>query len=397
LYIRQNPLFSFETLMNYQPKTQLALVLEKIDLTPCLKKLPVKSRRGPSRHPVMAMIKALVAKQLQGIPTVTELVNRLKHDLVFFYECGFSVEKSAPSRATFSRLFQQLSHSKALNDLFEALVHQAQVSKLIQSKVVAIDGSAINAYEHAAPKKDLVNDGHHANWGAKRDTHGNQLTWFGYKLHLAVDTASELPIAIQVTPASYHDSTQAIPLIESLKTQPNYYCLDMGYDTKDIYDSARAHQAQAIIPLNLRGEKEPPVGLNKNRTPVCSMGYPLVYWGCDRKRETLKFRCPHACGKVNCPQGSAWCSDSDYGLVVKKKVSDDPRSYCLPHRDTREWKKIYNQRTSVERVFGRLKVHLGANHIRVRGIEKVTAHLMLCCVTLIAGTLAINNQIKKAA
>ena len=160
MYIRQNPLFSFETLINYQPKTQLALVLEKIDFTPCLKKLPVKSRRGPSRHPVMAMIRALVAKQLQGIPTVAELVNRLKRDLIFFYDCGFSVEKPAPSQATFSRLFQQLSHSKALNTLFEALVQQAQVSKLIQSEVVAIDGSAINAYEHAAPKKDLVDDGH---------------------------------------------------------------------------------------------------------------------------------------------------------------------------------------------------------------------------------------------
>lgn len=112
MYIRQNPLLSFEILMNYQPKTQLALVLEKMDLTPCLKELHVKSSRGPSRHPVIAMINALVAKQLQGIPTVAELVNRLKHDLVFFYDCGFSVEKSAPSQATFSRLFNNLASPK---------------------------------------------------------------------------------------------------------------------------------------------------------------------------------------------------------------------------------------------------------------------------------------------
>lgn len=390
MYIRQNPLFSFETLMHYQPKTKLALIFERINLTPCLKELPVKSSRGPSRHPVVAMIKALMAKQIQGIPTVVELVNRLKYDLVFFYDCGFSLERSAPSPATFSRLFQQLSQSEALNALFGALVEQAKSSNLIRGDVVAIDGSAINAYEHAIAKKDLIDGGNQASWGAKRDTHGNQLTWFGYKLHLAVDTASELPIAIQVTPANRHDATQAIPLIDSLKTQPSYYCMDMGYDTKNIYDAVRAHRAQAIIPLNRRGEKEPPQGLNENRTPVCSMGYPLVYWGCERKHETIKFRCPHVCGKVHCPQGSAWCSNSNYGLVVKKKVSDDPRSYCLPHRGTREWKKIYNQRTAVERAFGRLKVHLGANGIRVRGIEKVTAHLTLCCIALIAGTLAIN-------
>lgn len=85
----------------------------------------------------------------------------------------------------------------------------------------------------------------------------------------------------------------------------------MGYDTKDIYNAVRAHKAQAIIPLNLRGEKKPPEGLSKYRTPVCSMGYPLVSWGCDRKRKALKFRWPHACDKVNCPQGSEWCSDSN--------------------------------------------------------------------------------------
>jgi hypothetical protein len=53
-------------------------------------------------------------------------------------------------------LCQFHSQSKALNALFEALVQQDH------SDVVAIDGSAINAYKHAAPKKDFVDDGHHA-------------------------------------------------------------------------------------------------------------------------------------------------------------------------------------------------------------------------------------------
>ena len=49
------------------------------------------------------------------------------------------------------------------------------------------------------------------------------------------------------------------------------------------------------------------------------MGYDMVYWGCDRNY--LKFRCPHALGKVNCPYGTLWCSSSNYGMVVKVNAS----------------------------------------------------------------------------
>ena len=392
MYIRHISLFSFDTLVQYQPKTRLAMVFETIDLHPFLKALPIKSVRGPKGYSSAALIKAILAMRLCSIPTVTLLVERLKTDLVFRYECGFSISQSVPSLATFSRFFQKIAETDSLQALFSALVDTATQDGIISGEVVAIDASAIESYEKPVPQKDLKNDGSSAAWGAKLDTHGNQHTWFGYKLHLAVDTESELPIAVKVTPGNRNDATQAIPLMDEIKNQPKYYCMDMGYDAKDIYQAAYERQAQAIIPLNHRKEKLPPEGMDENRTPTCSMGYPMVYWGCEREKGILKFRCPHVCGKVNCPNGSAWCSQSNYGLVIKKKVEDDPRSFCTPHRGTREWEKLYAERTSVERAFSRLKGQLGANMVRVQGIKKVTAHLMLCCIALLAGTIAVNRQ-----
>jgi len=38
--------------------------------------------------------------------------------------------------------------------------------------------------------------------------------------------------------------------------------MDSGYDSKEIYETLRKRQVQAIIPLNLRGEKVPPEGLD---------------------------------------------------------------------------------------------------------------------------------------
>ncbi len=128
------------------------------------------------------------------------------------------------------------------------------------------------------------------------------------------------------------------------------------------------------------------------------MGYPMVYWCADTKRGELKFRCPHVCGKVGCPQGSSWCSSSNYGMVVKCKIADDLQGHSLPRRTNRNGKKFYNLRTSVECVFSRLKKMLGANFLKVRGIQKVTAHLTLCCIVLLAGMLALSrNQSKSVA
>ena len=91
MYIRHQPLFSFETLLEYQPKTRLALLFEILDFHPCLKALPAKSIRGPKGFSAESMLRALVAKQLYQIPTFSQLVERLEQDLSFAYDCGFSL------------------------------------------------------------------------------------------------------------------------------------------------------------------------------------------------------------------------------------------------------------------------------------------------------------------
>ena len=43
MYIQQNPLFSFNELMSFQPKSRLELIFSKIDLTPALRRAVLKS------------------------------------------------------------------------------------------------------------------------------------------------------------------------------------------------------------------------------------------------------------------------------------------------------------------------------------------------------------------
>lgn len=125
------------------------------------------------------------------------------------------------------------------------------------------------------------------------------------------------------------------------------------------------------------------------------MGYAMTYWGADG--DILKFRCPHATGKVDCPLGMAACSSSNYGMVVKVDVKEDLRRYCHPHRDTKRWKALYNERTSVERCNARLKSHLTADALHVSGIEKVTTHLYLNAIVLLVSAMAASRSAQAVA
>ena len=387
----QKPLYSFEELLKLEPNDKLSkilLILDHIQI-----KDNTRNRRGPKGYARFAFYRAFLAMKICSIPTVVSLRERLLSDLKFKHICGFDLNRPVPSKSTFSRAFSLISTNDTLEKILANCIEKARNLGIIESEIIAIDATNIKAYEVKQPKKDINQDGTKADWGAKRDSNGNQLTWFGYKLHIAVDAKSECPVAIELTPASIADGDMAIPLIEKDyhnrkdRLKARYFVMDSGYDQSKNYKTVQEkYGGQAIIPLNPRNEKQPPAGYDFNGTPICSAGYKMVYWGGN------KFRCPHILGKVDCPFGSNWCSSSDYGMVVKTKIKDDPRRFCNPHRDTKGWKEIYNKRTAVERTFGRLKEHFGLNNFKVQGFKKVYAHILLSCISLVAANIAVHQR-----
>jgi IS5 family transposase len=388
LYLLQKPLFSFEQWLEIESSERLDLFFSALDLESYAAKLRNSAPQGAKPINREAVLRALLAAPMEGISTFTRLHERLDRDFRFRYQCGFRLDERAPSIATLSRVFSAVVEKGLVKDLFTDLVSQCRESGIINTEHLAIDSTAIGAYEKKQPKSRSQHTGN-ANWGAKYDTFGNKLTWFGYKVHLAVDTASELPVALDVTPANVYDGEMAIPLMKDIYERNwrfKFVVMDAGYDQVKNYEAARGYGAQAIIALNKRGEKEPPAGIASDGTPRCSMGYDMVYWGADGER--LKFRCPHAVGKVDCPLGIAACSDSNYGMVVKKSIGEDVRRYSNPHRNTRGWRELYNERTSVERCHSRLKEHLTMSDVHVRGIRKVTAYVYINAIVLLASALA---------
>lgn len=157
--------------------------------------------------------------------------------------------------------------------------------------------------------------------GGKRDSHGDTQYWRGYKLHLDV-ADGQIPISAVLTSASVHDSQVAIPLA-TLSTQRVTYCyalMDAAYDAQHIREQTRQLGHVPIIDPKAPGGR-------KSEMPAL----------------------------ITAPRQLSWAEA-----------------------------ERYRERTMVERVYARLKDEFGGRNVRVRGAQKVMAHLMFGVLALTA-------------
>ena len=279
--------------------------------------------------------------------------------------CGWEKRSDIPSESVFSRAFADFAHSALPSKVHESLIKESYLGEVVGH--VIIDASAIPAREKpikVAPKEVNITPkikakrskkGEHAprdmtriekqasgimsldemldelpsacNVGAKTNSKGSLQWWVGYKLHLSAD-GNGVPLATVVTSASLNDTQAAIPLakLTDQRVVNLYDLMDSGYHVDVIMEHSKSLGHVPIFERQSKkdGEKEA------------------------KRQEKL-----------------AW-----------KTLNWKPA----------EWMR-YESRTCVERVFSRLKDEFGVSLIRVRGIVKVTAHLMFGVLALAADQL----------
>ena len=392
---RQQSLITLDQFYEWKPLTKLEAILSFIDFT-LLEQFFCYDphKRGPKGYSWKCLFTALIAMQVEQITTIKSLVHRMKSDPVFKRSLGFEYFDKTPSEATLNRFINLLAGTDILEKTFRKMICSARKLGIIDTSNVAIDASKLTAYEHSVPISRIPeNNPTFPNWGGKLDTNGNFIKWIGWKMHALVDTTSGIPISYIITPANIADMDVAEKLIQKMmddydeEIHPKYYMMDAGYDKPKLYDAIHTKfHGQAIIPINWRNTKTPPEGMNMEGQLVCAMNYPYVYGGNDNG--TIRLLCPHACGKCDCPMGSAWCTCAASGYVGKVKIKDDPRFITAPFRGTPAFEKLYNQRTSVERTFGDLKDNYNLDNIRVSKMERAKVFMDLSCIALLASRLS---------
>ena len=379
--------------------------------------LEVERGQGRNDYPVRAVWNSILAGIVYQHPSVASLRRELNRNGQLRNMCGFTRD-SAPPQWVYSRFMLKLfEHRDLVDEIFDTLLEECY--KLLPGfgRNLAIDGKAIDTHARARRKKeDLAPDGRRdvdADTGAKSykgqregaSAWAKIKYWFGYKLHLIVDADYELPVAFKVTPASYSEVKQAHALIdelgaikpEILKACENFMA-DRGYDDGKLIEKLwDDYDIRAVIDIrNLwkDGEDTRLLGKCENIVydyrgsvycccPQESRLREMAYAGIEKKRGTLKYRCPAkhygtVCkGEDKCPLKSS----------IRVSLSEDRRIFAPLPRPSYRWENLYKKRTSVERVNSRLDVSFGFERHFIRGLKKMDMQCSLALCVMLAMAL----------
>jgi len=321
----------------------------------------------PGRPPAdrSAIARAFVAKRVYDMPTTRALIERLESDPQLRRICGWERRNEIPGEWTFSRAFAEFAESRLAERVHEALINKSYAGEIVGH--ICRDSTAIEAREkpikkqskeaqekqpkkRGRPKKgeqrikeptrlerqiagmslpQMLDDLPKAcDVGTKKNSKGHKSSWIGYKLH--IDAADgDIPISCILTSASSHDSQSAIPLatMTSRRVTNLYDLMDSAYDAPEIHDYSRQLDHVPLIDTNPRRNK-----------------------------------------------------------ALKQELANESKRCKAANYQTAQEQR-YNERSSVERVNGRLKDEFGGRMVRVRGHAKVMCHLMFGILALTANQL----------
>jgi len=231
-----------------------------------------------------------------------------------------------------------------------------------------------------------------ATWGW--DSH-NEHWFYGYNCYfISTYNKSEkvdLPLYFKFVEARRHDSVSAIfALSEFKELYPNLnietFISDSASDNYASYRLLEHWDINAVIALNTKNEGNftypTALHINDHGVPICPGGNKMVYYGFDKGRSRLKWRCPRILGKSNPCEACSQCSPSDYGRVIYTKPSWDLRLFTKIPRGSDDWKNQMKQRTAAERVNNRILNHYGIEKSKTRGKKRKSFFVAIAAINV---------------
>jgi len=154
-----------------------------------------------------------------------------------FWRRQLGFEKS-PDIGSFTNFPNRIGE-ETMEQLFQNVVQQLLDKEFLGIHFVAQDGSLLEGNP----------DDKQGNWGWD---HIHEAYIYGYKIHVIVDVFTELPVAISITKANTHDSTQFSKLYTILKSYDTrfptrFYAADKAFDSSGIRKVLLNDKVQPIV------------------------------------------------------------------------------------------------------------------------------------------------------
>ena len=436
--IAQRSLFSWKQIDAASDLDRLRLVLSVLPDEPLVATLEKQRGRGRDDYPIRPTWNALLAGIVFQHPSAAALLRELGRNAELRELCGYDPLRgtgAVPTEDAFGRfLALVVAQGDKLRAIFDALVDELSRELPDLGRRLAVDSKAIQSAGKPVRDEDKRTepDGRRdldADWGTKtynglradgsaweKVTH-----WFGYKLHLLVDSTYELPLGLKLTQASASDTPELLPLVsefedkhEQAAQRAEQLAADKAYDSGqvkgDLYDD---HQIKPVIDHRQLWKENPgkPRVLFGDRVDVVlydEMGRvycqppterrgadevrEMAFVGFEKDRLALKYRCPAAFYGFEC-QGRAECEKlassgvGEFGRTVRVPLDLDRRIFTPIARSTPKWKRAYDRRTALERVNSRIDRVLGFEQHFIRGKAKMEARVTLGLIVLLAMAL----------
>lgn len=353
---------------------QVAALLDSPEIGQLIGALEATRWTGRPGYPIRTMVGLCLVKSLYALPTWTKVVALVADHWRLQRVLG--CEGDPPSKWAAYRFGAKLrENGDKLERCIDAVVEGLKAKLPRYGTDLAIDASDMPAYANGqrylskgGKERERFSDPD-ASWGHRSAVSTRKGGGFyGYRLHAAVCSATDLPVAWSVETARDHETRFVAPLLDTAKRRGAMAAtaaLDKGYDIGRVHAECAERDCLPIIPLR----QTPDVKRGDHEPPSCSHGT-WKFAGSDRKRGAGKWRCPTG----ECAPASTWIAAS--------------RLHPLIPRESKRWKAAYRKRAAVEREFGRLKHSFGLKPLRVRGLDRVRLHADLTILTKLSCALA---------
>ncbi len=258
---------------------------------------------GRPGYPIRTMVGMALVKSLYVLPTWTRTVRLVAEHAALRKAIG-----GTPSADACYRFTRKLREHKGLLDSCIAAVLGSLHDEMPEfGEHVAIDGSDLPAYANG---QRFVSKGGRlrerfsdpdASWGHRSAISTRKGGgYYGYKVHAAVCTTTDLPVAWQVETAKAAEAPLVPGLLDSMIARgfvPETCAMDKGYDVGPVYDACESRGIRPVVPLR----QTPFVKAGKANPPSCEHGT-WTFAGSDENRGAAKYRCPSG----ECSPASTW-------------------------------------------------------------------------------------------
>lgn len=390
-------------------------LLNQLHMKKLVDQLNDERGNGRDDYPNASMLRTYIVYFLFNYPDIQSLIDELNRNSDLRAVCWLKTKRNrqghkqnAPSNAAFTRFEKRLQkHSHELEKIFQQLVED--VAELLPDfgEKLAIDGKLLESFARRAPKSQ-EKDGRRdtdatttfKNYTVSTDD-GEKVTktyrYFGYRLHLMVDATYELPIRFNVTKAHESEVAQAKDMVtelpHSVKDRAAYLMGDKGYDGQPLQEII---ENEGIIPIiDIRNMWKDGEKTKQYKDTDIVYNYKgdifeyindsdyvkLPYKGYHKASESLRYE------QIN-------------GQILYIDRSVEPRVFNKVARDSKKFRRLYNMRTSVERVNSKLDDQYNFDHHSIRGLEKMKLRVLMSLIVMLGKKkLAVkqNISIGKAA